>query len=82
MGILKVDQWKPSTKMNSGGCRGEKLTALHSSLLLTVLLAIYDLIENPNPDDPLVTSIVSECSLRYVAEPVIEQCSVYAPNLC
>ncbi|CAD6570805.1 MAG: hypothetical protein TREMPRED_006027 [Tremellales sp. Tagirdzhanova-0007] len=41
MGILKVEQWKPSTKMNS------------------LLIAIYDLIENPNPDDPLESSIIS-----------------------
>ncbi|ORY31365.1 ubiquitin-conjugating enzyme/RWD-like protein [Naematelia encephala] len=39
LGILKTDQWKPSTKMN------------------TVILSIYDLIQTPNPDDPLVTSI-------------------------
>nr|ADE10070.1 UBCc [Tremella fuciformis] len=42
LGILKTDQWKPSTKMTH------------------VLVSIYDLIETPNPDDPLVSSIAEQ----------------------
>ncbi|KAK1925370.1 ubiquitin-conjugating enzyme/RWD-like protein [Papiliotrema laurentii] len=42
LGILKVDQWKPSTKMSS------------------VFMSIYDLLESPNPDDPLVSSIADQ----------------------
>ncbi|KAL7423121.1 hypothetical protein Q5752_002420 [Cryptotrichosporon argae] len=42
IGVLKAEQWKPSTKMS------------------TILLSIYDLIETPNPDDPLVTSIAEQ----------------------
>lgn len=39
IGLLKTENWKPSTKIS------------------IVLQALYDLLETPNPDDPLVTSI-------------------------
>ncbi|RSH89369.1 hypothetical protein EHS25_002481 [Saitozyma podzolica] len=42
MGMLKAEEWKPSTKMHM------------------VFVALYDLIENPNPDDPLVSSIAEQ----------------------
>ncbi|KAI9631983.1 ubiquitin-conjugating enzyme/RWD-like protein, partial [Dioszegia hungarica] len=45
MGMLKTDQWKPSTKMQHGNI---------------VFFALYDLIETPNPDDPLVSSIAEQ----------------------
>ncbi|KAJ9108295.1 hypothetical protein QFC20_003455 [Naganishia adeliensis] len=39
IGMLKTENWKPATKINS------------------VIHALYDLLQTPNPDDPLVTSI-------------------------
>jgi len=45
--------------MNSGKCRLTPKSSYRSLLSSVVLLAIYDLIENPNPDDPLVTAVVS-----------------------
>ncbi|KAK4689556.1 hypothetical protein P7C73_g575, partial [Tremellales sp. Uapishka_1] len=42
IGLLKTENWKPSTK------------------IATVLVSIYDLLEHPNPDDPLVTSIADQ----------------------
>lgn len=53
MGVIKADGWKPSTKM----ANGELLPLIEE--LTPVLLSVRDLLQNPNPDDPLVTSIVS-----------------------
>ncbi|CAD6574760.1 MAG: hypothetical protein CYPHOPRED_005500 [Cyphobasidiales sp. Tagirdzhanova-0007] len=42
MGILKADQWKPSTKVED------------------VLRGLYQLLTEPNPDDPLIPAIAEQ----------------------
>jgi ubiquitin-conjugating enzyme E2 D/E len=61
MGMLKADQWKPSTKMHMGEFTCWSLPRWRSGEadMFVVFFALYDLIETPNPDDPLVSSIVS-----------------------
>ncbi|KAF9381130.1 Ubiquitin-conjugating enzyme E2 4, partial [Mortierella sp. AD011] len=44
--LLKNDQWKPATRINQG--------MLHQ---LKLLRALVTLLEQPNPDDPLMTDI-------------------------
>lgn len=68
IGMLKTENWKPATKINSGTFHTvsqSRETFLANDALvtcLTVIRALYDLLQTPNPDDPLVTSIVSYLS--------------------
>ena len=70
MGILKAEEWKPSIKMTHGELPqsrcGQRLKASGVQAHNTVFLALFDLIENPNPDDPLVSSIVSSLKSQII----------------
>lgn len=61
VGVLKLEAWKPSTKMTSSECRVVHRDVCADRL---VLLSLYDLLQAPNPDDALVTSIVRAKSWR------------------
>ncbi|TYJ58515.1 hypothetical protein B9479_000723 [Cryptococcus floricola] len=62
IGLLKTEQWKPATRMEIG-----VLASLDSLLCLllilyvnTVLSSVYNLLNEPNPDDPLIASIAEQ----------------------
>jgi ubiquitin-protein ligase len=58
---LKTENWKPATKISSGTwiVNDRVIWFAHDTSTPTVIQALYDLLQTPNPDDPLVTSIVS-----------------------
>lgn len=62
--LLKTEVWKPATKMTTGASFSLtspfRLSICDLSIHfcdLAVLLSIYNLLIEPNPDDPLVASV-------------------------